>query len=390
MMTLTNRQARQFMLLKHGLAGTHIFTGKQGVLDFIRQAGCIQFDPVDTCGKNPELVLQSRVRNFTKKTLHELLYSDRLLVDDFDKQLSIYPIEDWPYFLRQRKADWIGRYSTPRVDAACGAIRETIRGKGPVSSADLDFPDTVEWHWGINAKLSRAALETMYFRGELVVHHKKGAIKYYDLAENCIPASLLDAPDPLPDDSEHMRWRVLRRIGAVGLLWNKASDAWLNIEGMKTAGRNAVFDRLIADGSILEVRVEGMKAALYCRSEDAALLERVRLDPQLKPRCELIAPLDNIMWDRKLIKALFDFAYTWEIYTPAHKRTFGYYVLPLVYGNGFAGRVDAIADRKARTLVVRNIWYEDGVRRTKTLQAAVDACLKRFARFNDCEKVVMP
>jgi uncharacterized protein YcaQ len=86
MITLTNRQARQFMLLKHGLLGEYRFIEKQGVLDFVRQAGCIQFDPVDSCGKNAELTLQSRVKGFTKNTLYELLYNDRKLVDYPDKK----------------------------------------------------------------------------------------------------------------------------------------------------------------------------------------------------------------------------------------------------------------------------------------------------------------
>lgn len=104
MIQLTNRQARQFLLLKQGLLGEHIFIGKQGAFDFVRQAGCIQFDPVDACGRNAELTLQSRVKGFTKKTLYELLYEDRLLVDYPDKNLSILPTEDWPYFERYRRA----------------------------------------------------------------------------------------------------------------------------------------------------------------------------------------------------------------------------------------------------------------------------------------------
>ncbi len=104
MITLTNRQARQFILRKQGLLGTYRFQGKQGALQYVRQAGCIQFDPVDVCGKNAELVLQSRVKGFTKGMLYELLYEDRRLVDYPDKNLSIWPVEDWPYFERYRRA----------------------------------------------------------------------------------------------------------------------------------------------------------------------------------------------------------------------------------------------------------------------------------------------
>ena len=109
-----------------------------------------------------------------------------------------------------------------------------------------------------------------------------------------------------------------------------------------------------------------------------------------KPRCELIAPLDCVMWDRKLIKVLFGFDYTWEIYTPANKRKYGYYVLPMIYGDQFVGRIEAVNDRKTKTLNVKNIWYEDGVRHTKALVSAVDDCIKRFAKFNECDTVSYP
>ena len=100
--TLTNEQARRFLLRHHGLIGEHRFHGAEGVLRYIRQCGCIQFDPIDVCGKNAELVLQSRIKGFTKRMLFSLLYEDRRLVDYFDKNLSIFPIEDWPHFERER------------------------------------------------------------------------------------------------------------------------------------------------------------------------------------------------------------------------------------------------------------------------------------------------
>ena len=98
MMSITNSQARQFLLLKHGLIGEYKFVGKQGVIDFIRQTGCIQYDPIDICGRNSELTLQSRVKGFTKEMLYNLLYEDRLLLDYPDKNTAIILTEDWPYF----------------------------------------------------------------------------------------------------------------------------------------------------------------------------------------------------------------------------------------------------------------------------------------------------
>ncbi|MEC0245409.1 crosslink repair DNA glycosylase YcaQ family protein [Paenibacillus chitinolyticus] len=391
MIQLTNRQARQFLLLKHGLLGEYRFAGKQGVLDFVRQVGCIQYDPIDICGKNAELVLQSRIRGFTKNMLAELLYQDRILVDYPDKNLAIIPVGDWPYFERYRQAARQHAERYPEMEALIEQVRAHIQNHGPLSSDDLKLDGNFAWrsaiHWSSGNNTSRSVLEQMYSTGELIIHHKKGTRKYYDLAGKYIQPNLLNAPEPLENELEHHKWRVLRRIGAVGLLWNRASDAWLNIWGLKAEQRNEVFRQLSHEARIVAVAVEQMKDILYCRAEDLPLIETVLQNPAPKWRCELIAPLDNLIWDRKLINELFGFDYTWEIYTPAIKRKFGYYVLPLIYGESLIGRAEIIADRKAGTLVVKNVWYENDIKPTKQLRTALNNCFQNFALFNGCETI---
>ncbi|MFA4132960.1 MULTISPECIES: winged helix-turn-helix domain-containing protein [unclassified Brevibacillus] len=391
MIQLTNRQARQFLLMKHGLLGEYQFTGKQGVMDFVRQVGCIQFDPIDVCGKNAELVLQSRIKGFTKNMLDELLYQDRFLIDYPDKNLAIIPIEDWPYFERYRQAARQHAKRYPEMEVLTAQVRTHIQNHGTLSSDELKLDGDFTWqsaiHWSGGNNISRSVLEQMYSTGELIIHHKKGTRKYYDIAEKYIQPNLLNAPEPLEDELEHHKWRVLRRIGAVGLLWNRASDAWLNIWGLKSEQRNEVFRQLLHEDRIVAVTVEQMKDTLYCRTEDLPLIEAVLQNPAPKLRCELIAPLDNLIWDRKLINKLFGFDYTWEIYTPAIKRKFGYYVLPLLYGESFIGRAEVIVERKAGTLVVKNIWYENNIKPTKQLRTALNNCFRNFALFNGCETI---
>lgn len=167
MITLSNRQARQFVLLKHGLLGDHRFAGKQGVLDFVRQAGCIQFDPVDVCGRNAELTLQSRVKDFTKKMLYELLYTDRKLVDYPDKNLSIILTEDWPYFERYRRASREGGLRFEGLSELEEKAKAYIREHGPVSSDELPIAGSIHWHssihwsgnWQGGTKAARSVLE---------------------------------------------------------------------------------------------------------------------------------------------------------------------------------------------------------------------------------------
>ena len=228
----------------------------------------------------------------------------------------------------------------------------------------------------------------MYFRGDLVVHHKKGTIKYYDLAENCLPNDILAEPDPNLSNYDYHKWQVLRRIGAVGMLWNKASDAWLNINSLKSPERTKIFDELYKDNKIVAISVEGINNILFCKSEDTKTVEYIKTNPILKTRCEFLAPLDNMLWDRKLIKALFDFDYKWEIYTPEVQRKYGYYVLPILYGDSIVGRIEAVNNRKEKQLIVKNIWFEEGIKETAKLRKAIDSCIKKFAKFNDCESTL--
>lgn len=377
---LTKQEARRFLLHKQGLLGDHRFVGKDGVLGFIRQAGCIQFDPIDICGKSPELLLHSRVKGFSKRMLRELLYTDRKLVDYFDKNLAIIPAEHWKYFERERRRhrDW--ERSHGEIRQVHDKIMDAISERGPLCSADLEMTEKVDWYWSA-AKLSRAALEHMYFTGELAVHHKAGTIKYYDLIRNCLPAEALDEPDPFPLDHDHRKWRVLQRIGSVGLLWNRASDAWLGIPGLNAAERNAVFSELLSEGRIAAVQAGDIRHRLYCLTEDLARIPQIQGALPAKGRCEFLAPLDNMMWDRNLVKALFDFEYKWEIYTPKSERKYGYYVLPILYGEQLIGRIEPMYDKKAGKLNVANIWYEPGVKPSKGMEKSINAALKRLEAF---------
>ena len=394
-MELTNAQARQFILIKQGLLGAHRFAGKAGALDYVRQAGCIQFDPVDVCGKNAELTLQSRVKGVRKQDLQALLYRDRALVDYSDKELAIFPVEDWPCFASYRARSRAHAAQFEGLEALEAQALDYIAAHGPVSSETLPIEGRIFWHssmhwsgnWHSDSPAARSVLEQLYTDGALVIHHKKGARKFYDLAARHIPAPLLAAPDPFPDRAAFQDWRVLRRIGAVGLLWDRRSDAFLGID-MSTDERHAAFARLLETGNIAQVRAAGLSAPLYLRGEDLPLLEAVVAgEIDRRARCEFLAPLDPMLWDRKLIEALFGFSYSWEIYTPADKRKYGYYVLPVLYGEGFAGRIEAAADAKSGVLTVKNLWLEDGVRRTKKLEAAIARAVKRLARFNACQEI---
>lgn len=395
MLTITRLQATRFILAKQGLIGSYRFTGKEGAYEYVRQAGCIQFDPVDVCGKNAELTLQSRVKGFKKSMLSDLLYKDRKLVDYADKELSIWPTEDWPYFSAYRDRSLQMSDSFEGLQELKEKAIAYIKENGPVCSDTLPIEGEIYWHstmhwsgnWHKKSQAARSVLEQLYTDGELIIHHKNGSRKYYDLAEKYIPSAILKADNPCQNDLDFLSWRVLRRIGAVGLLWDKNSPAFLGIE-LKADTRKAVFASLAADKRILPVMVEGIKAKFYYRAEDEELMRDILKErADLKPRMSFIAPLDPLLWDKALILSLWDFRYSWEIYTPADKRKYGYYTLPIIYGDRFVGRIEAVPNRKEGVLCVKGLWWESDVRQTKAMNAALERALKQFAKFNDCQVV---
>ena len=398
MQTITKLQARQFILAKQGLIGAHRFAGKDGAYSYVRQAGCIQYDPVDVCGKNAELTLQSRVKNFSKTMLAELLYKDRKLVDYADKELSIWPAEDWPFFSSYRERSLALGETFEGLEELKEQTIAYITENGPVCSDTLPIDGEIFWHssmhwsgnWHKKSNAARSVLEQLYTDGVLVIHHKNSSRKYYDLASKHLPKEYLEAPNPCRDEAEFQTWRVLRRIGAVGLLWDKNTTAFLGIY-VNAEQRKSILEQLTAEGKVIPVQVEGIKQVFHYRSEDDALMQAVlNGEADLKPRMEFIAPLDPMMWDKSLVEAVFDFRYSWEIYTPAVKRKYGYYTLPILFGDRFVGRVDSAVDRREGVLRVKGLWWEPGARVTKKLETAFERTLQRFAKFNGCGSVTGP
>ena len=378
---LTNKQARRFILAHQGLWPPFELDGKADVLEFIRRVGCIQFDPLNIVGNNPELALQARVSDFQPALLQELLYQDRTLLDGWDKNMSIYRVEDWPYFRRYRESARrrLGDSSQP-VTEILPQVREAIEKKGPLSSIDLDFDQVVDWSWA-PTRLARAALESMYAWGELIIHHRVHTRKVYDFASRHIPQELLSASDPNKTEEQYHDWYVLRRIGSIGLSWNKSGDAWLGMRGIKSKERSAALTRLLERSKIIQVRVDGIKTPFYMRREDKLTLDKALASDNPSPCAVILAPLDNLLWDRRFVEVLFDFYYRWEVYKPVAERRYGYYVLPVLYGDRFVARFEPGRDKKNGALIIKKWWWEAGVNPSKKLRSELCECIKRFLSY---------
>lgn len=387
--TLSKANARRFLLAHQRLWPPQRLRGKDGIMEFVRHVGCIQFDPINVVGRNPDLVLQSRVVKYRPRLLEELLYTDRQLLDGWDKVSSIHQAADWPYFKRHR-AYMRERHGDPsKVPVKIApAIIDAIRQRGPLSSIDLKRGDKVDWSWGQLSQPARASLEILYAMGDLLVHHRVGSRRFFDLTERLLPEDMISAPDPNKTVEEYQNWHVMRRVGGLGLANPSAAQYWGAILGVKNQVRRTVLVRLVERGELTAVAVEDVpKRTFFIRTADLPTLEAVRTRRSPKARAAFIAALDNFVWDRNILRWIFNFDYAWEVYKPVTKRKYGYYVLPVIYGDRFVARVDPAYDRKRRILTINNWWWEEGVQLNDAILEALVACLQGFMRYLNAERV---
>jgi uncharacterized protein YcaQ len=387
--TLSKTVARRFLLAHQHLWPPRRLKRKADILDFVRHVGCIQFDPINVVGRNPDLVLQSRVAKYQPGLLEELLYAERQLLDGWDKVASIYLTTDWPYFCRRRgyAQERYGDPSAPHAKAAPDVIR-AIRERGPLSSIDLKNKDTIDWWWGHKTRVTRACLDVLYATGEVGVHHRVGSRRVFDLIERLLPSDVLSAPDPNVTEEDYQDWHVLRRVAGLGLAQPSAPEYWGAILGVKSNARRATLARLVERGDLVAVAVEGVhKRTFFIRTADLPTLEAVQTKRAPKAQAAIVGALDNLMWDRNLLRWIFDFDYVWEVYKPAAERKYGYYVLPVLYGDRFVARFDPALDKKTRQLTITNWWWEEGVRPNEAMQTALTTCFREFARYLGAERI---
>ena len=379
-MIISAAALRRYLLYKHGLLGPHRYEGEAGVVAFIRDVGCIQYDPVDVCGRNADLTLQARVADYAKPMLQKLLYQDRVLVDGFDKMMSISHRDDWHHLAchREHYAHTSAAYYQP-ILGDLDAAMAWIDTQPYVSTLPHASNEHMAWGYG-SAPRARAILELLYYQGRLCIHHKEGTRRYF-----APRTRFFEADEPVfADMAARHEWFVLRRIGAVGALWSKQSAAWLGVPAFKAADRARAFARLMAKGLIVALAVPELGIDVYIRHSDLPVLA-ASAQVQDDGRIEFIAPLDPLMWDRRFIDVVFGFAYTWEIYTPKVKRQYGHYVLPILVGDELVGRIEmAVTDKK---LYVDNVWFEPGKRVGK---AALNQRIRQFARFNEATLSARP
>lgn len=397
---VSQEQARRFLLSHHYLWPPRQLKGRAGVLQYLDRVGCIQFDPINVVGRNPDLVLQARLTNYRPQVLEEMLYKERILVDGWDKLAAIHPTKDWPHFKRFRlglQKRFEGSANAAPIHKVLDLVRDAIRERGPLSSIEIEHAEQLQWDWGFPVRAVRAAMDMLYSMGELGVHHRVNTRRIFDLTENLIPHKVLHAREPHASTADYEEWHVLRRIGGIGLAPTAGTEYWLGIPGdsptgqLKATNRNAAIRRLVEKGKAIRVRVEGLPKEPYViRTVDLDTFEKAGRGRQPQPKAAILGSLDNIMWSRRTLNRLFNFNYTWEVYVPEEKRKYGYYVLPVLYGDRFVARFDPAFHKPSRVLTIQNWWWEKGIdKKDPAMRAALHAGMQAFYKYLNTQKVIL-
>lgn len=392
MIQITKEQARSFLVRYHHLTEDTGLHSSNDILTYINKVGCIQYDPINILSYNSHLVMQSRFNNYKAAILDELLYKRMLLIDGWDKNLSIYNVEDHRYLYRHVD-DFRSSFDRlhEEVKRTIPSLMEALTETGPISSADIKDSPQIDWWWA-PTKAVRAALDYLFASGQVYIHHKVNTRKYYDLMYN--HPNYMNDGFRFDDHNAYLCWHLKRRIGGVGMLpAGRNTYAFIAVKGLKAADRRTCIEQLVDSGEIVPVVIESVEEIYYVRLEDLPLLEQVTDEKNdiTIPKSSIIAPLDNLIWDRNMISEIFDFDYIWEVYKPKAQREYGYYVLPVLYGNMFAARIEAKYNRQVNQLEVNNWFIEPGVEVTDEMTLSMGSMLGEFRDFLGADRIkIMP
>lgn len=385
--------ARRFLVRRHLLDPPRDLPAEpESVLRVVERLGSLQFDPLEVPGaRNHDLVLHDRIAGYHRDWLERWLYGrDRRLIELYNKSLNILPVDELPHYRlawEHAAAQYQDRLLHDQA-AVAAAILERIRTDGPLSTAAFkEHSHSIDWWWA-PTPAARAVMEALFVSGRLGIARRDGNRRHYDLIERLVPDDLLQQREP---EEEALKHRLLSRFRAIGLM--DASGRADVIYGTGTvAQRRAWTAQLVESGRLLPVDVAGLKGTRYLPAEEAGILDEAREPARHAPGVSFLAPLDPFVWDRGLLRDLFGFDYVWEVYVPAAKRRWGYYVLPMLFGNRLVGRIEPRRDKSSPDLRILGVWFEDSfapMDEPEFVRALAEA-LRAYAAFVGARKVTWP
>ncbi len=389
MLTIDIQTARRFILGKQGLWPGRRWRGLKGTEQAMRAMEYLQLDPLQIVARNHDIKLYGRVLDYKPDMWENVTYKKRKFFD-WGGWLAVRPMDELPHWrvVMRRERDGEQRWSRmPKMARdhadAIVEMRALLRERGTVKNRDFQMSTRTRTENYRGRKDSALALYYLWYTGEVMTHHRDGFERVYALTESVAPAELIRESD----DDEADRFLVKKEVSFSGLSRPSALDTFLRGLPHGKAYKQ-VTEHLLADGEIIEVKVEGWKAVHYALASDAKLLRDLSvgrvpkawtpLETTTSEEVVFLGPWDQVV-ARGRAKVVFGFDYVLEVYKPQHLRRFGYYTLPILWDDQFVARFDSKLDRTTDTFVILGLWLEN-----KALgknEAFAEALARGFARF---------
>lgn len=392
--TMTDRisiqTARQVILAAQGLDRLPDSPAvKADVLETVRRMGLLQIDTIHVVNRSPYLVLWSRLGDYQPEWLDELL-AEGALFEYWAHAACFLPIEDYPLYRRfmldaiQARAwpvRWAMQWSQENPEAI-ERIRSHLHENGAVRSAEFEnknHPPGGWWNW----KEEKNALEALHITGEVMIARRQNFQRVYDLRQRVLPG-WDDAAAASTD--ELRRTLTLRAVRALGV----ALPAWVpDYFRQPKKGISQQMEALAAEGLLHQIEVEGFEGPAYIHPDRVSLLEEAASGDHEPMLTTLLSPFDPLVWDRHRARQLFDFDYTIECYTPAPKRRYGYFTLPILHRGRLVGRLDPKAHRAQGIFEVKALHLEPGVPTSEELAVDLAVALRRLADWHGTPDIIV-
>ncbi len=355
------------------------------VRDMIRQMHVLQIDTINVVARSPYLVLWSRLGDYDPKWLENLLAKGQLF-EYWSHAACFLPIEDFAYYrlsmMTRGSEDSGWRRWMNEHQEVMERVLNHVRENGDVRSADFERTDGKKGGWW-NHKDEKVALEALFNSGELMIRKRHNFQRIYDLRERILPD--WDEAQAATKEQIHEQF-VLNTIKALGV----TKPEWIaDYFRLKKADTLKALNILAEEDKLGRIEVEGWKTPGYFHFDNEPMVMAAAKGKIPQSKTTLLSPFDPIVWDRKRAQDLFNFDYLIECYTPAPKRRYGYFTLPILYNNQLIGRLDPKAHRKDGIFEVKALHLEPGVKVDDALVAAVKETIKACAEWHKTPQVVV-
>jgi len=387
MLTINLETARRFILGKQGLWPGRRWQGSAGAEQAMREIEYLQLDPLQIIARSHDITLHSRVLDYTPGLWQDLTYQQRKFFD-WGGWLAVRPMDELPYWrvVMRRERDSHSRLLAIARDHAEAIVemRAILHERETVSNRDFAMATRTRTQSYRGRKDSALSLYYLWHTGEVMTHHRERFERVYALTQNVAPAHLIREGEEEAVD----RFLIKKEVSFAGLgRLKRVADAFQG-RGEPDRAAKKLREVMLAEGDLVEARVEGWKAVHYALGSDTPLLNDLsagRVPPAWTPlaittteEAVFLAPLDHVS-ARGRAKELFGFDYIWEVYKPAPQRKFGYYTLPVLWGDQLVARFDSKFDRTTNTFVILGFWLEDTALGQN--EAFAEALARGFARF---------